>query len=157
MAACLGAQMSLNTCAYLRVSGSNPLVLSSRQACASVPIKVRPLRIAKETRRAGVVFNAFGFTSSVEDETPVKDTGVRELVDQHMGEANEEFAEMDLQEAAEKYSLEEQLFTEVDYAQVHSFSISTYFEEFDPLFSSLGITFWYNIKGLGFGDLYVRV
>lgn len=122
MAACLGTQMSLNTCAYLRVSGSNPLVLSSRQACASVPIKVRPLRIAKETRRAGVVFNAFGFTSSVEDETPVKDTGVRELVDQHMGEANEEFAEMDLQEAAEKYSLEEQLFTEVDYAQINAFT-----------------------------------
>jgi len=119
MAVFLGAQPSLKSCASLGVRGFNSSVLTakSRRVCASFPNKVKPLR----RRLGGVVANSVGAASSVEDETPVKDTRVKEMVDKQMADANVEFSEMDLQEAAEKYSLQEQLFTEVDYAQVNHF------------------------------------
>lgn len=69
-----------------------------------------------------MVANSLEAFSSFTDETPVRDTGVKDMVDKQMADASQEFAEMDLEEAAEKYNLQEQLFTEVDYCQINAFA-----------------------------------
>ncbi|KAG0600466.1 hypothetical protein M758_11G036600 [Ceratodon purpureus] len=116
MAACLGAHPAL------RIRGAQSLVLSNlspRQPCGSIPV----VRIgARERRRGGVAVCSLGGFSSFTDETPVRDTGVKEIVDSQIADASQEFAEMDLEEAAEKYNLQEQLFTEVDYCQINTFT-----------------------------------
>ncbi|XP_024368867.1 uncharacterized protein [Physcomitrium patens] len=62
-----------------------------------------------------------------EDEIPVQD-GAEEgaplqvTQEQVMELVKERYAEMDLEEAAEKYDLEEELFAEVDYAQIDAFT-----------------------------------
>lgn len=120
MAACLGAHPSLSSCA-VSLSRSQSSLLSSvrcKGSCGVLAIKVEPLRIGGERGRGGVVVNSLEGFSSLTDETPVKDTGVKQMVDKQIVDASQEFAEMDVEEAAEKYNLQEQLFTEVDYCQV---------------------------------------
>lgn len=78
---------------------SQSRLVTALLVCASFPIKVKPVQIARERRR-GVVVNSFGAASSVDDETPVKDTGVKEMVDANI---TLEISELELQEAADKY------------------------------------------------------
>ena len=121
MAACVGARPSLHSCSSLTLRGAQSHLLTnatSRHPCGSFRVLVEPLRIARERRRGGVAADSRGGFSSFTDDTPVKDTGVREMVDKQMVDAQQEFSQMDLEEAAEKYNLHEQLFTEVDYCQV---------------------------------------
>jgi hypothetical protein len=105
---------ALNSCASLALRGAQSRLLATPKPRQLLPVKVEPVR----RRRGGVVANSLEAFSSFTDETPVRDTGVKDMVDKQMADASQEFAEMDLEEAAEKYNLQEQLFTEVDYCQV---------------------------------------